>query len=88
MTSCRARWLGRARNRRSYKWHSVAVSKPRAPWADSEPTAMPLSVEAALFDRVSDGVPVADPQWVMVFVNEAGARMLGGAANERLGRRI
>ncbi len=49
---------------------------------------MPLSVEAALFDRVSDGVPVADPQWVMVFVNEAGARMLGGAANERLGRRI
>ena len=49
---------------------------------------MPLSVEAALFDRVSDGIPVADPQWVFVFVNEAGARMLGGAANELLGRRI
>ncbi|MDA8295396.1 MAG: PAS domain S-box protein [Actinomycetota bacterium] len=49
---------------------------------------MPPLVDASLFDRVSDGIFVVDREWVFVFVNEAGARMLGGAAAELLGRRV
>lgn len=49
---------------------------------------MPQLVDASLFDRVSDGILVVDREWVFVFLNEAGARMLGAAAADLLGRRV
>ncbi len=45
-------------------------------------------VDGAVFERVSDGIFVLDQEWRFVFVNEAGARLVGHRAEELIGRTI
>ncbi len=57
------------------------------PHPSSSASVAPSSAEAAL-DALDDGFCVVSPEWRILFVNAAFTRLLGGRADEYVGRAL